>query len=424
MKLKNILVNLAVVFLLFFIQQKWFHFLDWITVVTDRFDTLQVTNLLWYSALRALISMALSCLILLIIKKFQLCYHFRNSYLIIRWKILRRMGIQVDWPENRYNNRQIDGFIRSPLEYVSETLRGNQAPSFFPDDDYQDVIFGGTDEIKYIVAITAENPNLFMDPTIGFYMSNCYAASLIRHVNDFIKESNNKTDCIPQLCVQDLKTLKKSVNIRRLSIINQLINQRGIDSFEFIRFFIYDEKQERCCDQAIFPSLKASQDLFRTLSFYVQKEKLTKNLKSKTLEEGTEWDNYHSIIEELWSLYDDACRKDPEAKKVQRRRIKNTIPEFLFVFYQDGVEMHTFLAGHYWELDRMVGSDAERVYDLIKILAEYVNEDVKKGQLHLDGLQKNKKNTFINWKWVPKSTASSADPDETDTQNTGGTPSA
>ena len=260
-----------------------------------------------------------------------------------------------------------------------------------------------------------------------FYMSNCYAASLVRHVNDYLKTFDYQSDSVPQLFVQDKSILEADINKDRLDVIEKLVEKSGTNGFEFIRFFIYDKNQKLSCDNAIFPSLKASQDLFRTFSYYIQKELLKEslenhviddNLESQTVKKNTQdypkrivlggdkyknkWQKYEAINKALWRLYDHNCVKLEDAKEVQKRRIKDTIPEFLFVFYEDGVEVHSYLAGHYWRKPKMVEGDADLIRELISFLATYVKEDDKNGQLEMEDSQINKKKTFITWKSLPK----------------------
>ena len=423
MRIKNAIVSLFVVILLTFIQMKWLHILEWIATATDTFSGLQSSNLVLYNIIKGVFSLCLSGVLLLIFNRLVVLDHFRKSYCLVRSRILKSMIDKVELLKNRDNNRRIDSFIQSPLEYVEETLQGNQAPFFEPDERYQEVLFGGRDEIKYIIAITSENPNLFLDPTIGFYMSNCYAASLVRHVNDYLKTFDYQSNEKPQLCVQDLDTLEDEVNSKRKQVIQRLIDKQGTDGYEFIRFFIYDKNQEQSCNNAIFPSLKASQDLFRTLSYYLPKDSLKGYLQNTTIEGGQEskdvegkqangenqivlkgkkyknkWEQFCNINEALWHLYDKGCKDKRDAKEVQKRRIDGTIPEFLFVFYNRGIEIHTYLAGHYWKLSRMKNKDAEIIKDLVSLLAEFVSKDKTYCQLVLEGNQINKRKTFINWK--------------------------
>jgi hypothetical protein len=294
------------------------------------------------------------------------------------------------------------------MEYVNEIVKGNQVPQFNPDDTYQDVLYDDNKpddkRIKYIVAITAENPNMFLDPTIGFYMSNCYAASLIRHTNDFLK-TKSKPNSIPQLRIKDLDDLEGDIVENRKKIIEKLKEGSELEKYEFVRVFMYDEDQKKCCDNAIFPSLKASQDLFRTISFYIQKEEIEKKLKSEKIDDGSDknnWEKLKRINNILWSLFDDDCKTNKGVKIVQKNRIKKIVPEFLFVFYKNEVEIHSYLGGKYCKNRYLKESEeGKSIKDLIKILAEYLNskEDFIKGDLKL-GKQENKYNTFIDWEWV------------------------
>ena len=349
-------------------------------------------------------------------KKAALRNQFEHSYSLIADTMLPNMEDMAE--KNKTDiNISIDRYIQPPLEYVSETLKGNQVPTFSPDDSYQDVIFGGSKRINYIVAITAENPNLFLNPTIGFYMSNCYAASLIRHVNDYFQKSNFQSGTIPQLRVENKEKLQAEIESKRRNIIDLLKNKNETEGFEFIRFFIYDKDQNDCCRKAVLPSLKASQDLFRTYSFYIRREKLESNLKNRD-----EWNKFRRINEQIWNLYQVYCEDFQDAKTVLERRIDDTTPEFLFIFYEDGIGIHTYIAGHYWPLTISFSAEQEdqtrsgeqsdtikvtdSIKELIKILAEYVSQDELGGQMGLEDSETNKKNAFINWGWAPKTTGS------------------
>ena len=319
------------------------------------------------------------------------------------------------------DNQKIDSYIQSPLEYVNEILQGNQVPTFVPDDYYQDAMYKSN--IKYIVAITAENPNLFLDPTIGFYMSNCYAVSLIRHVNDYFMNTPCEPNSIPKLEVVQLNDFEEAIDKRRQEIIDFLKenDEVKLNDFEFIRFFIYDKNQKDSCANAVFPSLKASQDLFRTFSFFIQKEDLVEKLSNepwealevyeKLGEEKNKWERLKVINTKIYHLYDNICKGNKIKENVQNERIKNTIPEYLFIFYDNKIEIHSYFGGGYRKIPPVGLNDTHGkiIKELIKMLAEYVDKDESKGQLNIDGTQINKNNTFINWKWSipPKKKCSS-----------------
>lgn len=314
--------------------------------------------------------------------------HFKYSSNIIKGQMIPAMKYSV-LKNEKEENLVIDSYIQSPIEYADEIVEGNQAPKFDPDDTYQDVLYDN--KIKFILAITSENPNMFLDPTIGFYMSNCYASSLIRHTNDFIKNTKSKPNSIPQLLVKDLEELEEKIKNKRQKVIDELKQSGILKDYEFIRIVMYNERQSECCDNAVFPSLKASQDLFRTLSFYLNKENM--NNKDK-------WESLCENNEKLWSLFDRTCNRNPKARAVREKRIADVVPEFLFVFYDKKIGIHTYLGGEYCKRRVDINSDeGNYIIKLIKILAGYVDEDVDKGQLSL-GEDQNEHNTFIDWEWV------------------------
>ena len=326
--------------------------------------------------------------------KTRMLEHFSHSYGIVKNEMIPAME-ELASKNTPIKNREMDSYIQSPIEYVNETVKGNQVPTFDPDDTYQDVLY--EEDIKFIVAITAENPNFFLDPTIGFYMSNCYAASIIKHTNEFLENFESATNQKPKMCVMDLNELEEVIDEKRQDVLNKLKNEEKFENFEFIRIFMYDKHQRECCDNAVFPSLKASQDLFRTLSFYIQKEKLKNSLSL-----NCKWDEFNDANKVLWQLYDTFCETRPTARKVQNDRINNTVPEFLFVFYEDKIGIHTYLGGEYSRKTVKTESNVgDSIRSLIKILADYVDKDSEKGKIEV-GDQLNSRNTFIDWIWTPK----------------------
>ena len=355
--------------------------------------------------------------------------HFKHSLrnaCYMRRAMRMRVGIM-----NRYSreeNKLIDNYIQSPIEYAKEIVKGNQVPKFDPDASYQDILYD--DKIKFILVITAENPNMFLDPTIGFYMSNCYAASLIRHVNDFIKRSDSNNNGVFQLSVQnrDNDELNSEINKNIDNVINSLKDNGELTDFEFVRIFIYDKKQRENYDNAVFPSMKASQDLFRTLSFYIQKEKLTDNHNKRNIKKrictihqklkgltemrlsnnakkkknDSQWEQLVSINRKLWGLFDRTCNRNPRARDARNKRIDNVIPEFIFVFYKNAIGIHTYLGGEYCQLRVEKETEAaNNIIELIKILANHIQRDQDKCQLSL-GEDRNDVNAYINWGWVTK----------------------
>lgn len=372
----------------FFGSPYWGGFLAWVVGIFKIIKE-KVPMPVWNFIITFIITALLTYLVEIIVRR----RHF-HSLPMVR-DILRAMRnrVRLSNSYSREENKIVDSFVQSPIEYVNEIVEGNQVPKFDPDDTYMDVLYD--DKIKFIVAITAENPNLFLDPTIGFYMSNCYAASLIRHTNDFIKRTKSKPNSIPQLCMKDLEELEKKIKCKRKNIIDELKSSGKLNDFEFIRIFMYDEQQSEIYDNAVFPSLKASQDLFRTLSFYLQKEKLIGNLNKKG-----KWEGFREINEKLWGLFDRTCKCNPRAREVRKKRIDNVVPEFLFVFYEEKIGIHTYLGGEYCKRRVDLNSNAgENIFELVKLLASYVDEDGDNGQLLL-GEKQNEHNTYIDWEWV------------------------
>ena len=310
--------------------------------------------------------------------------HFKHSYGLVKNEMIPKMEKMVERNTITENNK-MDRFIQSPIEYVNETVKGNQVPEFAADYTYQDVLF--KPDIDYIVAITAENPNLWMDPTLCFYMANCYAVSLMRHAN------KNAITGKTKVVVRNYEDLKRKYLEERKKVLQSLSKKRKLNDFQFVRFFLYDENQRDCCKSAVLPSLKASQDLFRTLSFYILKE----NIQTEHY-----WNSFKEKVNSIWDLFGDENKSD-----VLKRRKEKTIPEFLVLFFSDGhIEIHTYLDGYHIKKDTNLSSDSyvgnknlknfKAIKDLISYMAKYEidnGDDLK----DLDEKKKNYRNTFIDW---------------------------
>lgn len=313
--------------------------------------------------------------------RYKVRHHFAHSYGLVKDDMIPRMNKMVN-NNTPADNEEMDRYIQSPIEYATETVKGNRVPEFYPDDSYQDILFNP--EIKYIVAITAENPNLWMDPTLCFYMANCYAVSLMRHANK--KTGTGKKNIV----VKNFEKLKSDYLKDRSTVLKKLSRQQGLDEFQFVRFFLYDKEQRDSCISSVFPSLKASQDLFRTLSFFILKESIQKN---------KDWDEFKDIVASIWDLF-------PGEKVIDIRKEK-TIPEFLVLYFQDNhVEIHSYFGGKHKYIDNKAGSenyvgddklnDFDKIMRLIAIMAIHVSE--KGDDLRdLDEKKKNHLNTFIDW---------------------------
>lgn len=266
--------------------------------------------------------------------------NFKYSFGIVKQKMLPAFVNMVS-KNPKEKNQRIDRYIQSPIEYVNETLNGNKVPGFNPDDPSQDAMFNTN--IKYIVAITAENPNLWLDPTVCFYMANCYAVSLMNQTNKAIDEANKVNKNIKKMVVKNRDMLEDKMETIEKDIIDKLSDSKPIAGFEFVRFFMFTDAQNKSCENAVFPSLKAAQDLFRTHSFYINKDCIKTE---KTQSEN--WKEFSAVVTRLWSLFEDTAFIDDgiEAQNVIVTRKKEIIPEFLFLYYNNKVEMRSYLDGN------------------------------------------------------------------------------
>jgi hypothetical protein len=267
--------------------------------------------------------------------------HFPKSYPVVSNKIIPTFyeNSKSSGNFNISHNNTIDKIIKSPIDYTHETLSGNQAPIFNPNEKYLEDIY--SEELSHIVAITAENPNLWLDPTLCFYMINCCAVSLVNKFNN-----SNKT--VSKLKICDFNndiTYENFVKTESNVILKRLKEKKDLENFEFIRFFIFNKEQEYCLKDTVFPSLKASQDLFRIKSFFIQDDKLKLNLK-------TEYRTYLSFIDDIWdriAQHHNFNPADEEQKKIisiiENRKLKH-IPEFLILFKKNKeIIIHTYISG-------------------------------------------------------------------------------
>ena len=104
--------------------------------------------------------------------------HYPKSFNVVKNYILPAFIDRSKSNSYISENNNLDKIIKSPIDYTKETLSGNEAPIFRPNESYLEEIFD--DDITHIVAITSENPNMWLDPTLSFYLVNCCAVSLIR----------------------------------------------------------------------------------------------------------------------------------------------------------------------------------------------------------------------------------------------------
>lgn len=334
--------------------------------------------------------------------------HFNRSLEVL--KIIRKeMKRRALLPKKKSENTRINSIIQSPLEYAKEIVTGNQVPSFKPDNSHQDKIFES--DVRYIIAITAENPNLWMDPTVCFYMANCYAVSIVNQINKVLKKTDER---IIKVVVnnRDDKLIEK-INKERKEIIDNL-GKNTIGGFEFIRIFMFTEDQNKSCENAVFPSLKASQDLFRTHSFYINKDMM------KTRQE-IDWDSFSDAVKRLWSIFDKTTiNDDGKAKEILKTRKKEIIPEFLLLYYDNKIELLSYLGGvpvrepimpdkKYREviaddkcnyLDKRINED---IIEMLSWLKLYIKKRECKNDLNFENNTEmvNNNNAFIDWEMVP-----------------------
>lgn len=299
----------------------------------------------------------------LIVRVYRNYKHFHRSYKIINNNIIPAMSKNAkDISQFVLDQHNLtDKVLSSPLEYISETLKGNQAPKFKADDSYMNDMF--RDEIKYIVAITAEDPNLWLNPTLCFYMTNCYAVSIMKHANKNVGK---------KMVIRDFQNPneKKVFNQRKKEILNKLKdNDFHKNGFEFVRFFLYTNKQKESCENTVFPSLKASQDLFNTYSFFIQKDK-------GHLDNAKDINNYKSCVKSIWTLFnnEDVINKKQYKYRIETR-IEDVSPEFLFLFKEDNIVIYTYINGEAYL--RTESYSSSKAIKLINYLANYLLEKNK-----------------------------------------------
>jgi len=286
---------------------------------------------------------------------------------------------------HKKTDNDIDKIIESPLRYVNQTLNGNEAPKFNADDSYMNAIFDK--DVKYIVAITAEDPNLWLDPTLCFYMTNCYAVSVMRQAN---KENNQNK----KMVVRDFSE-EQSLNVfnkKRKDVLDDL-SSTGTNffdnGFEFVRFFLYNKEQKECCENTVFPSLKAAQDLFNTQSYFIQKDAESFN---SYIQQNY---SYNSLVQSIWTLF----KKHNFAKEYNSRiesRIASNSPEFLVLFKKSKIIIYTYINGEaFFEEEKYNDSNVTK---LIQHLATYI----KNNNYHDDWecpeeKMINNKASFLDW---------------------------
>lgn len=331
MKILNLIISAFVGLSLLLLQQNKFIFIVNWTKYLITWGKLHPLVIEWAIPI---VGAVISYFLCNLVEKIVMKNHFKHSLKVLH---VMRKAMQDRVTRNSHDeNKEMDRYIQSPIEYAKETLKGNSVPIFKPDDPSQDLIFNSG--IKYIVAITAENPNLWMDPTVCFYMANCYAVSLMNQTNKAIREASGKNMKIKRIVVKQRDDLKEKIEIIEKGIIDELCHDsKHLNEFEFIRFFMFTKSQKESCENTVFPSLKAAQDLFRTHSFYINKGIMKERMDDK-------WGDFGEVVKRLWSLFDETP-VDKGGKAVLDKRKKEIIPEFLFLYYDNKIVVQSYLNG-------------------------------------------------------------------------------
>ena len=321
-------------------------------------------------------------------------YHYPKSFEIVLNNILPtyRENSKGFGNHSIEHNNIVDRIIKSPIDYTNETLSGNQAPVFKPNETYLEDIYN--DDLSHIVAITAENPNLWIDPTLSFFMINCCAVTLINKFNSNITEAKK----FKMNHLIDDKSYSDYVKKDTDDVLRNLNERLDLSEFEFVRFILFSEEQKDCLKHTVFPSLKATQDLFRIKSFFLQNDKIKENLKS-------EYDVYTGFINALWDrIIEHHKFEDSKILEIINRRKIKHIPEFLILFKKNKqVIIHTYINGKPYQTplnnhSKGVNSDYSAATNLIAYLANCrLQKETCDWFPTTTEKTLNSKNTFIDW---------------------------
>jgi hypothetical protein len=350
----------------------------------------------WKLIIIAILSIFFTYLIDKIRHHFRTKKHFHYSHPIVTKRIIEIYSGKSKLNNYLGTNKDIDRVIKSPLEYVAETLGGNLAPYFKPDHHAFNEIY--YDEIKLIVAVTAENPNLWLDPTICFHLINCCAVSLLK------KKGNGTRDL-------EIRSFRDSLIYRdyiqeQLNTLDCLTTQtwnwgNDLANFDFFRFFLYDEQQRACLVNTVFPSLKASHDLFQMKSYFNPTSAIRQRL--NTMNKLNDFDAH---INFLWDEISMQNLSDDFQKIINKRKNEH-MPEFLFLFKSTensdihSVTVHTFVDGipysvEYRESD--IGNNGyQKVQELITYIAQSVHDIGIIGQYIPAGRYLNTEKSYLRW---------------------------
>lgn len=331
--------------------------------------------------------------------------HFQYSHRIVTKHIVEIYSQKSILKDYKDNNRDIDRIIKSPLEYAAETLAGNLAPCFYPDHRGFNEMYN--EDVKLIIAVTAENPNLWLDPTICFYLINCCAVSLL-------KNANNSTTGNPRLLTighyKDSLTYKDEIQ-KNLDTLSKFTKRNwdwnsDLKEFDFLRFFLYKNSEEReCLENTVFPSLKASHDLFRMKTYFNQRDDIDSRLYT-----SNQLEDFRGHINFLW---DEISKQNHSEsfKEIINKRKKDYIPEFLFLFktnkdkqgnFIHSVAVHTFVDGIPCFVDYREGDASNNGYQIVQSLISYIAHGIQNagiGQQYIPaGSYLNTENSYIDWK--------------------------
>lgn len=300
-------------------------------------------------------------------------------------------------PEYEEQNAKIDEIAKSPLQYAAETLKGNSFPSFNPDYEAFNEIY--ENEVKLIVAITAENPNLWLDPTQYFYLINCFIVSLKKEYEKTAKKTMTMKG------FEDENGYENFIKNRDDLLLEKLIEKEWnwsthFKDFHFCRFFLYDKKEKDFLQKAVFPSLKASHDLFNIKSFFIDKDTIKENL-----ENGKEnlLGDYEEHVRLVWEKISQQERnKTKSFNNVIKTRKKDCTPEFLILFKEDDnskryVKIHTFVNGkpYFIRFDED-DTNETRGYKIIQTIISDLAKSVDKTNRYIPE-PLNTKNSYIEW---------------------------
>ena len=319
--------------------------------------------------------------------------HFPHSHEIVTKRIIEIYSKKTILEGYQDTNKGIDRVIKSPLEYAAETLNGNLAPCFKPNDRYLEEIY--SNDVKLIIAVTAENPNLWLDPTLCFYLINCCAVSLLKH------KDNNGTK---RLIMQDYNSAlnyQDEIN-NQLNSLNKLTKltwdwASELSEFDFFRFFLYDGKEKDCLENTVFPSLKASHDLFKMKSYFNQRNEIENKLKT-----DNQLGVFHGHIDFLW---DEIAKQNLSGafRKVIDKRKEEHKPEFLFLFKMDGrnirsVTVHTFVDGKPYFVEYRESLTSNNGYQIVQSLVSYIAQSIQGTEQYMPaGEYLNTKKSYIEW---------------------------